>query len=59
MILIEQLITGNVICKLSNINKIFPKTIINECIEGIKRQNVIPKKAISTRKSHINFCRGF
>ena len=58
-ILIEQLIAGKVNCKLSNISKTSPKILIRECIEGITRQTVSPRKITSTRKLHINFCRGF
>ena len=59
MILITQLITGKVNCKLSNINKTSPKILIRECIEGITRQTISPRKITSTRKLYINFCQEF
>jgi len=59
MILIKQLITGKVNCKLSNISKLSPKTFIRECMEGIRVRLINPSKVTNTRKLHINFCRGF
>lgn len=57
MILIEQLMTGKVNCKLSNTSKLSPNILVRECIEGSRRP-INPNKVISTRKLHINFCRG-
>ena len=59
MILIKELMTGNVSCKLSNISELSPKIFIRECIEGIRMQTVNPRNTTSTRKLHINFCQGF